>query len=144
MRKKQIHKEKEVCQFKQKLRLSSCSTVSWNFQSCGVTDLSVDQHLDHINTTTPQRNMVDACTGLATYSAAHLCYACCLCVSFLFSCGRPLVGEGAHPHISRLISVSLVSPLRWRRAGESAHVQVLWVSSRSVTHAPGVWRSDHP
>ena len=25
--KKQIHKEKEVCQFKQKLRLSSCSTV---------------------------------------------------------------------------------------------------------------------
>ena len=105
MRKKQIHKEKEVCQFKQKLRLSSCSTVSWISQSCGVTDLSVDQHLDHINTTTPQSNIVDACTGLATYSAAHACYACCLCVSFLFSRGRPLVGEGAHPHILRLISV---------------------------------------
>ena len=103
--KKQIQKEKEVCQFKQKLRLSSCSTVSWNSQPCGPTDLFVDQHLDHINSTIAQRNMVDACTGLATYSAAHLCCACCLCVSFLFSCGRPLVGEGAHPHILRLISV---------------------------------------
>ena len=42
MRKKQIHNEKEVCQFKQKLRLSSCSTVSSNSQSCGATDLFVD------------------------------------------------------------------------------------------------------
>ena len=45
MRKKLIYNEKEVYPFKQKLRLSSYSTVSSNSQSCSVTDVFVDQHL---------------------------------------------------------------------------------------------------
>ena len=83
MREKLIYKEKEVYPFKQKLRLSISSTVSSISQSCGVTDLFVDEHLAHINSTTAQSNMVDTCTGIATYSAAHPYYACCLCVSFV-------------------------------------------------------------
>ena len=36
---------------------------------------------------------------------------------------------------------SLASPLKWRRAGESADVQVVWVGSRSVIHAQDVGAS---
>ena len=64
-----------------------------------------DNDLARINSTTAQNNMVDTCAVLAAYSAAHPCHACCLCFSFLFSCGRPLVGNRAHPHVLRLILV---------------------------------------
>ena len=33
------------------------------------------------------------------------------------------------------LGCSLASPLRWRRASESADVKVLWVDARSVIHA---------
>ena len=58
-----------------------------------------DNDLARINSTTAQNNMVDTCTVLAAYSATHPCHACCLCFSFLFSCGRPLVGKRTHPHV---------------------------------------------
>ena len=82
-----------------------------------------DNDLDHINSTTAENNIVDACTGLATYSAAHPCYACCLCFSSLVSCRRPLIENRAHPcgglrswllgHLAGVLATAQTSKYCW-------------------------------
>ena len=94
--------------------------------------------------------MVDTCTVLAAYSAAHPCSACCLCFSFLVSCRRPLVGNRDHPHVfvadygPPQIGRSLASPLGGRGTGESADVQILWAGSRSMKQVQVVWTASIP
>ena len=103
-----------------------------------------DNDLDHINSNTAENNIVDTCTGLATYSAAHPCYACCLCFSSLVSCRRPLIENRAHPcgglrsWLLGHLAVELAA--YWRQRRRPGIVGRFTVGDARSS----CWSSDHP
>ena len=96
--------------------MSSNNTHRLNSDNSRITYLFFDRDLLHVNSTTAQNNMVDTCTVLAAYSAAHPRYACCLCFPTSFRVAVIwLATEIIHMFCGGL------------RSRLVAHVQILWV-----------------
>ena len=88
------------------------------------------------------------CSALVCEKASARIHATrAVCVFFLLTqCRRPLVGNRDHGHVCVVdygLGCSLASPLRWRRACESADIKVLWVHARSLIHVQVVGGSEH-